>query len=72
VLDYNSLFILFSFVEGDLICPEVSQDYVPREWIGESHVVRETYLFILQIHASNFGVSQQGEMVYHFSQSDAV
>jgi hypothetical protein len=52
--------MLFSFVglEGSSVCPRFMQDYVPRWWIGESRVVRDAYMFILEIHTSSFGAGQ--------------
>jgi hypothetical protein len=35
--------------------------------VGESRVVHNTHLFLLQIHVSSFGASQQGEMMPLFS-----
>jgi hypothetical protein len=65
-LDYSSLFILFSFVGGrGSVFPQAALDYVSRGWVGESHVMCDAHLFVLQIHASSFGTSWQGEMAWH-------
>jgi hypothetical protein len=42
-------------------------DYIPGDWVGESHVVHDASLFVLQIHASCFGAGQGVEMVPLFS-----
>jgi hypothetical protein len=42
-------------------------DYVPGGWAGESHVVHDVHLFILQVHASSFGADRLGEMAPFFS-----
>jgi hypothetical protein len=50
--------MLFSFVEGGFSLPRVMLGYVPGRgggWIGKSHMVLDAYLFILKIHANNFG-----------------
>jgi hypothetical protein len=52
----------FFFLGGESICSGTALDYVPGEWIGESHMVCDAYLFVLQIHACNVGVCWQGEM----------
>jgi hypothetical protein len=54
VLDYSLLFMLFSFFVG---WGEAVLDYFPRQWVGESHVVCDAHLLILQIHASSFETS---------------
>jgi hypothetical protein len=40
VVDYNLLFMLFSFVrrEGMPVCPGAVLDFAPRVWVGKSHV----------------------------------
>jgi hypothetical protein len=64
VLDYNSLFILFSFVVGR---GGAALDYVPRGWVGESHVMHVAHLLDLQVYTGSFETSQQGEMACCFS-----
>jgi hypothetical protein len=72
MLDYNSLFMLFSFVGGgDSICPGAELDYVPREWVEELHIVHDAHLFFLLIHTSSFGAGQSREMARCFSQCGA-
>jgi hypothetical protein len=64
----TSAFLFFSFVGGGgSSLPRAALDYVPGRWVGESHMVRDAHLLILQIHTSSFGSSLWGEMVYHFS-----
>jgi hypothetical protein len=57
MLEYSSLFMLSSFVAGGAVCPGATLDYVPRGWLGESHVVHDAYLLLLQIHTSSFETS---------------
>jgi hypothetical protein len=46
--------MLFSFVgAGDSICPGVALYYVPRGWVGESPLVRDAHLFVLQVYESS-------------------
>jgi hypothetical protein len=69
VLDYNSTFMLFSFVgEGSSTCPGNVLDYASRGWVGKSHVVHVPHLLHLQVYASSFETSQWGEIVCCFSQ----
>jgi hypothetical protein len=60
-------FYVFQFCCRNSVCPGAALDYVPREWVWESHVVLDDHLFVLQIYASSFGISQQGEMALLFS-----
>jgi hypothetical protein len=68
VLDYSLLFLLFSFVG---VGGQSAQGWHwimflrVRGWVGKSWVVHDAHLFILQIHASSFETSWQGEMVWH-------
>jgi hypothetical protein len=60
--------MFFSFAGvGNSVCPGAMLDYFPGELVGESHVVCDAYLFILQFHASSFGASWRREMVPLFS-----
>jgi hypothetical protein len=45
---------MFSFVDGGFSLPRV---YVPGVCVGELHMVRDTHLFILQIHRSRNGAA---------------
>jgi hypothetical protein len=54
VLDYSSLFMLFSFVGEWFSLPRGSTGLCSRGWVGESHMLCNTHLFVLQIHASGF------------------
>jgi hypothetical protein len=54
MLDYNLLFMLFSVFGGCSVCPVGAPDYVPRGWVGESHVVLDTHVVVLQIDTSSF------------------
>jgi hypothetical protein len=67
MLDYSLLFMLFSFVaEGGSVCPGAMLDYVSRGWVGESRVVDDAHLFILEIQAALELVGR--EKLCHFSQ----
>jgi hypothetical protein len=59
--------MLFSFVgAGEYsVCPGTVLDYVPMGWVGESRMVHDAFLFVLQIHISSFETSWQGEMTWH-------
>jgi hypothetical protein len=64
VLNYSFLFMLFSFVGGGgSVCPGAGLGYVPGRWVGESLVVCDAHLFILQVHARSFETGWWGEMV---------
>jgi hypothetical protein len=64
VLDYSSLYMLFSFVGGKgSVCPRAALDCVPRGWVGQLPVVDDAHLFVLQVHTSSFGISWQGEIM---------
>jgi hypothetical protein len=41
-------------------------------WVGESHLVCDASLFIMQFHTSSFGTSWQGEMALLFSMQHGV
>jgi hypothetical protein len=62
--------MLFSFVQGGRgsVCPGAALLYVPREWVGESHLVFVAHLLGLQIYKGSFETGQQGEMAFNFSQ----
>jgi hypothetical protein len=34
-------------------------------WVGESHVLCDAHLFVLQIHTSSFEINWQREMAMH-------
>jgi hypothetical protein len=57
--------MLFSFVLRGSICPGAALDYVPMGWVGESHVLCDAHLFVLQIHTSSFEINWQREMAMH-------
>jgi hypothetical protein len=42
--------MFFSFVEGGSVCPGAVLVFVPRGWVGKSHMVCYVHLFILPIH----------------------
>jgi hypothetical protein len=57
VLVYSSLFILFTFAGGGGGCfsrPGAAWIMLPGGWLGESLVVHDAHLFVLQIHAHSF------------------
>jgi hypothetical protein len=59
---------VFHFCWGGVsVCPADALDYFLRERVGESHVVHDAYLFILQFNTRNFGTGWWGEMVHFFS-----
>jgi hypothetical protein len=60
--------MLFTFVGEGLNLSSPVLNYFPRGQVGESCVVYDAHLFILQIHASSFGAGHWTEMVCHFSQ----
>jgi hypothetical protein len=66
VLDYNSLFMVFSFAWGSGFqstwgCTGLfSQGGMG--WVGESHMVHDAHLYFLQFYLGSFGDSCQGEM----------
>jgi hypothetical protein len=67
VLDYSLLSILFGFVVGGgvgRVCPGAALDYVLGDGVcvGESQVVYNAHLFVLQVYSSSFGASQWGKM----------
>jgi hypothetical protein len=57
--------MLFSFVGGKRcsVCPGTVLVYVPGEWVGESHVICDAHLLVVQIHTSSFGTGWCEEMV---------
>jgi hypothetical protein len=71
VLDVSLLFMLLSFVWGKGSVRTVAAlDYVPRRvggWVGESCMVHDAHLFVLQIDISSSGARQQREMALLFS-----
>jgi hypothetical protein len=66
VLDYSSLFILFSFVGGVSVCPGAVRGS-PGGWVVELQMLGDAHLFILQILASSFGAYQWVEIWVLFS-----
>jgi hypothetical protein len=69
VLDHNSLFLLFIFVQaGCSVFPWSVLDYVSGVWVGRLHVLCIAHVLSLQVYAGSFETSQQGEMTCHFSQ----
>jgi hypothetical protein len=69
VVDYNSLILFLSFVQGGgLISPGAALGYIPSGWVEELHMVHVAHLLRLQIYAGSFETSQWGEMVCCFSQ----
>jgi hypothetical protein len=60
-------FYVFQFCCRNSVCPGTALDYVPRVWVGESHMVCDAHLFFLQIHSSSIGVGWQSEMALLFS-----
>jgi hypothetical protein len=68
VLDYSSLFTLLTFAGGEgSVFPGPVLDYFPKQWVGDSHVVHDSHLLILQFHASSFGAGLLGEVIPLFS-----
>jgi hypothetical protein len=51
--------MLFSFFEGGRsVCPGAALDYVLARLVGESRMVCDAHLLILQIHMNSFGAGQ--------------
>jgi hypothetical protein len=55
VLDYSSLFKLFSFAGVGFSLPRAVMDYFLGDWVGELSVVCDDHLFILQLHKAALG-----------------
>jgi hypothetical protein len=51
---------------GGLVCPGAALDYFPGVWVGESHVVFDAHLFVLQFHTCSFGAGWWGEKALLF------
>jgi hypothetical protein len=66
VVDYNLLFMFFSFVWGWGV-PSAHNPAV-LGWVGELCVVLVAHLFLLQVYTDSFETSQWGEMPCCFSQ----
>jgi hypothetical protein len=48
----------------DSFCPGPALDYFHRGWAGESHVVCDAQLFILQFHTRCFAVGWRGPLFF--------